>query len=696
MKINPNDYRLNPYIFGKPIYKKEQLYGRGNIIDAIKYNFTNNIKITLLHVQRRIGKTSLITCLPQFFTEEQNGFKFVTFSFQGYKDQSFAEILNYLADDIAANIDGLPKKVRELADSSYNFFHSFLPKIINEYLSGKKLVLLLDEFDVLEEDATISTRGKKLFDELENAVKQEEKLFAILVFGRPLTDMTYLEAFLKKEDKEAIAVGLLDEESTKNLIVEPAKEKNLEYEPDAINAISQLSAGHPSLTQLLCFYIFRNCGEKGATKVVHTDVELILDKAMEGGEAVLQGFLEPLSKDEKLFFRAVAESQERFGEEQLHTIIRSWQSVGKRLVEEYSFLEEKEDRTGYKIKVELVRLWLVKKYPLSDEERLQMEKIPKQDENLPEINDNHKTPPLEKIPKQDENLPETNNNHKIPVPEQNDNPQGPNQIAKFLSLFVVSVIIIILIIYSFSRIRNSGNSRASRSECSRLLEEIDVALGDAKERSRVIEKVRSEWSRKEESLDLQCPYTNTNGLDPKYNSLLYQYGWDKIGISEYEEATVAWCEITKKYNKFSEVENKLLGWMSPNANLSMENKEKVIKKLIEQNQSGNDCPAYSFSSERNKNRLYEQQEKLSKQKNQQRNESFYQQAQKRIKIFDFEIAVELYCQISEDYEKFPDIQKQLQGWSSKDSNLYDDEREKVREKLTQLKNNCPVSPLLGN
>lgn len=147
--------------------------------------------------------------------------------------------------------------------------------------------------------------------------------------------MTYLQSFLEKQTP--IEVGLLDKESTQNLIVKPAKGK-LEYESDAINAIWQLSAGHPSLTQLLCFYIFRNCKEKGIKKVVHTDVELILDEVIEGGEAVLKGFLEPLDENEKLFFRAVAAAQNEVGENRLETNVNNWQSVGKRLVE-YGFLE---------------------------------------------------------------------------------------------------------------------------------------------------------------------------------------------------------------------------------------------------------------------------------------------------------------------------------------------------------------------
>lgn len=255
-------------------------------------------------------------------------------------------------------------------------------------------------------------------------------------------------------------------------------------------------------------------------------------------------------------------------------------------------------------------------------------------------------------------------------------------------MFVVSLTIVTFGIYSFDLIRNSINSRASRSECSKLLDEINVALGNAKERSRVIEKVRIEWSRKEESLDLQCPYNYE--LDRKYNELLYRYGWNKLNIEEYEKLIEAWCEITEEYNNFSEVKKILSEWISPDTKLFMANQDKVIEALIEQNSSGNDCLAYSFKSERNKNRLYEQKQKLSEKKN---NEYYYQEAQEHINSFEFEKAVEVYCQISEDYENFPDIQKQLQGWLSNNSELLDDEREKVREKLTELKNNCPVSPL---
>jgi hypothetical protein len=537
---------------------------------------------------------------------------------------------------------GVPKQVREIADSSYNFFNIFLPKIIDEYLSAKKLVLLLDEFDVLQEDErTDNANGRTLFDGFEKAVNEQEKLFAILVFGRPLKDIKYLETFLEnleKEGQKAIEVGLLNKDSTKDLIVQPAIGK-LEYKDDAQEAIWELSAGHPSLTQLLCFCIFNSFRGKETGKITgeHVYDYSVLDEAMKKGQAVLLGFLETLNENEKSCFYEVA----RIGK-----IDKDLTPEGKRLVE-LGFLEEED--TGYKIKVKLVQRWLLK----------------------------YST----------QNLTEINNKDKMPMQQE------PNPIAKATSLGVLLLILFSLLGYSFVRIRNSLEPKRSRLECSRLLQNINSALRQPKERSRVIEETRNEWSRKEESLDAQCPYTETEKLDAKYDKLLHLYGSNLIDISEYEEAIIPLCEITEGYEKSREIKEIFVKWISTDG---VWDRKKIIEKLIEQNESENDCLIYSFKNPRNKDQLYEQQKQLYEQQKQlyeQRNKVYYQEAQKYIKKYEFEKAVESYCKISKEYDGFDDIVEQLKRWLSDDPDLYPNERQKVEDKLQELNNQCPVSPL---
>ena len=654
--MNINDYQVrNPYLFGKPIYKIENLFGRYEIFQIIKDNIIkDNIKITLLHVQRRIGKTSLITCLPQYFTEEENGVKFVTFSFQGYKDKSIPEILNYLADEIASTIDGLPKQELKEAGSSYSFFKLLLKRIIDQYLPGKKLVLLLDEFDVLEEDKiTTNGNGKELFDGLEKAVKEQEKLFAILVFGRPLKDMDYLEAFLQKEGQQPIEVGLLDEDSTKKLIVYPAK-GILEYKESAIDRIWKLSAGHPYLTQLLCSNIFNYCKEK---KIVQNgDVDSILSKAMEEGEAVLQGFLDTLDDNEKLFFRAVAEAQEiRTDPLNILNIVKltieteNLRLAEKRLVE-LGFLETK--GKGSKIKVELVRLWLLKNYALLTEDKRKRRK-------------NDMTQPK---------------------------PDRPNAIAQLIAFFVMGVIGISFALYLNNEIRKSGNSGRTERECSKLSEEITNALEDKRntaKQSQVIKKVRTEWSREKEGLlDKQCPYPSEldakYNLDTKYNELLQYYGQSQVyNTGKFDEGIEALCEITSEYKDLPNIKKIFERWVLKDKRLPDNNTtQRVLNKIIEQNQTRNDCPAYSFKNDRNKNELYDQ------------------KAQVHASDYEYDQAVESYCQITNNYYNFETVVKQLEKWlSSEFDQPYSrpEDVEKVKEKLKELKNQCPaLSPSLDN
>ena len=652
MNINDNPLK-NPYFYGnnKPVGEKEKLFGRKQPVDNIKENIQNDIKITLLHVQRRIGKTSLITCLPQYFTDD---IKFVNFSFQGYKENSIPEILNYLADDIAATIDEVPQKERKLADGTDNFFKLFLPKIIDTHLSGQKLVLLLDEFDVLEEE---DNKGKQLFNELKKAIKQQKKLFAILVFGRPLKDLNYLEAFLQQEGQKAIEVGLLDYESTKQLIVEPAK-GILKYEESGekstIDRIWKLSAGHPSLTQLLCSKVFVHCRDKKNNVVQRDDVDSILSKAMEEGEAVLQGFLEPLDKNQKLFFRAVAEAQ-GIGivslEEINNKIIKPTEKIsisdlsqaGKRLVE-LGFLEKKDK--GYKIKVELVRLWLLKNHPLlSEEDRKRIK--------------NNMTQPK---------------------------PNRPNAIAQLIAFLVMAAILLSFGWYLYDGISKSGNSGRTDRECSKLEKEISNALEDknnATNRSQVIKKVRTKWSREKKGLlDEQCPYPSAldpkYNLDAKYNELLQYYGQSEVDTGNFDEGIEAFCEITSEYKNLSDVKKIFERWVLIDERLSNNNtKKRVLNKIIEQNQTRNDCPAYSFKNDRNKNELYDQ------------------KAQVHANDYEYDQAVESYCKITNNYYDFETVVKQLEKWLSSEfeqPSWREDDVEKVEEKLKELKNQCPAFP----
>ena len=374
----------NPYIVGPPIRKPESFFGRESLFKFIEDNLNQDgTKVILLHGQRRIGKSSVLCQIPNFVAGDE--FFFVIFDLQNKAQLSLSEVLNKLARKI---IDTLPlppdsiqcPSITELETDPDIFSRQLLPQVF-QVLASKQLVLLLDEFDVLNNHNPDSA-AKHLFPYLQDLIEQHKQLLLIPVIGRQPGDLENLLSLFKDAPNQRI--GLLDEPSAKQLITKPA-EGVLEYTSEAIQGILELSAGHPYFTQALCSVLFRQARDTKNSKVTYPDIEKIVEKAIEIAEGGLAWFRDGLPIPERVLFSAVAEAQEiisqanQFVEEPLKLlkesgIVQTEQLVraSDRLVE-WGFLnsvkgsELPQEQRKYKVTVELVRRWLVKRYPLQRE-----------------------------------------------------------------------------------------------------------------------------------------------------------------------------------------------------------------------------------------------------------------------------------------------------------------------------------------
>lgn len=402
--ITTSNLHRNPYIIGRPIGYRESLFGRESIFKLVQENLQQSQQLLLLYGQRRIGKSSIILSIPQQLAElvEVNEFVFVTFNLSFYSQQPWSSILAALAQAIVDNLDLetsiSPPTTTELELEINIFERQFLPQVYQQ-LENKNLVLLLDEFDALisqDLESSAIELTKKIFRRLSDITKRNNKLFIVISIGEHLAStLNILKIF---EDVPKIEIGLLDKDSTKELITKPAQGV-LEYEEEAIKAIFNLSAGHPYCTQIICFAIFSRAREQNSFKITSADVERIVDTAIEIGEAGLSWFWAVFSIPEQVVFSAIAQAQET-GKNylkllEIQKIDAKNQLINqarKQLVDN-GFL----DATGEKIKVELVRRWIIKRYPLQDQigqfREFEEKKIPNQKEiiQLPEIVENNHT-----------------------------------------------------------------------------------------------------------------------------------------------------------------------------------------------------------------------------------------------------------------------------------------------------------------
>jgi branched-chain amino acid transport system substrate-binding protein len=365
--INSLRSQRNPYIIGRPI-DQQLFFGRENLFSFIQDSIQHNQNIICLYGQRRIGKSSVIRNIPHGLNSS-NECVFVAFNLQSYSQESLSTILAVLAQEIVSNLllDNKNIKLPEITELELDlgiFSHEFLPQVY-QLLENKNLVLLLDEFDALM-NSHDSELLEQVYNYLSALINVSKKLFLIsLIEQRSVNNHRISKLFKDVPKKE---IGLLDEDSTRKLIVNPAK-NSLEYEEDAIKTIFELSLGHPYFTQAICFTIFGRAREENKWTVSSKDVKFIINKAIELSEAGLTWFWEGFPILERVVFAAIAEAQEN-SENYIELIRKYRPEIENKLIIETTkilrvndFLDQVKDR----VKIEFVRLWIIQRHPLRDE-----------------------------------------------------------------------------------------------------------------------------------------------------------------------------------------------------------------------------------------------------------------------------------------------------------------------------------------
>jgi len=388
-------WKENPYIIGRPIYEPGAFFGREELLQFITDNLSSHARAILIHGQRRIGKSSVLRQIPNFVRLPE--FVFVGFDLQDQSRLPLSRVLYNLAEEIGNRL-ALPQNrapllpLSKLEQNPNSFDREYLRQLYHA-TGGKKLVLLLDEFDVLG-NYNGEAAVEHFFPYLQHILSQQENLFIIAVIGRRLDEIPRLLSMFKGAPHREI--GLLDEPSAKRLITKPT-EGVLEYGSDAIQAILKLSAGHPYFTQLLCHALYAHARDKQQTTITRTEVDAIVDKAIENGEGGLAWFRDGLPIAERVIFSAMAEmlamalqaktlpSQtdtefwrrkltdknlwnrlEEFGVVQTELLRRAEEQLLA-----WGFLAEMSSpdlvlrkNYSYKVTIELVRRWLLKRHPL--------------------------------------------------------------------------------------------------------------------------------------------------------------------------------------------------------------------------------------------------------------------------------------------------------------------------------------------
>lgn len=307
----------NPYIAGAPLRGQSGFFGRQDVLEWVERELRNpNTNALVLFGQRRIGKTTLLLQLQRTLPDE--AFLPVYFDLQDQARRTLGMVLADLADTIAEHA-AMPLPDAKNFDDNGRYFQTTFLADLYRTLDSRRAVLLLDEFDVLDQTAERelpdSAATKALFPFLRRLMLEEPKLAFVFVVGRRAEDLTldFSATFKASLTRE---VWALDRESAVNLIRQAEESGTLNFSDEAIERILELSSGHPYLIQLLCQRIWEQAHEKDSRKVPGVDlpfVEAAVPNSLEAGYQAFAWLWDGLSPAEKIYTAAFAEATDEGG-----------------------------------------------------------------------------------------------------------------------------------------------------------------------------------------------------------------------------------------------------------------------------------------------------------------------------------------------------------------------------------------------
>ena len=282
----------NPYSTGTPTYTSELFYGREIDMAFLEDNLTRDVKsVIVLYGQRRSGKTSLLVQLMNSTVLGEHIPVLLDMQAVSYH----ATIKNFLrrvahAIEQAMRRKGIPITAPKPADFEIDpiyAFEVFLDEI-EVRLVERKLILLIDEFEVLEEQVTKGQLQPEIFEYLRDIVQHRQNINFLFSGTHKITEYTkwYRSVFFN------IAVhyrlSRLTPRGAEDLIQKPVAEY-LEYEPLTIEKICRLTADQPYLIHLMCRAIvdYRNARNKNYVTI--NDVNVVQGEVMETGATISTG-----------------------------------------------------------------------------------------------------------------------------------------------------------------------------------------------------------------------------------------------------------------------------------------------------------------------------------------------------------------------------------------------------------------------
>jgi ATPase domain predominantly from Archaea len=306
----------NLYSTGTPMYDKRMFYGREAEMAFLQDHLMRDTQtVIVLYGQGRAGKTTLLLQvinafdhtrhIPVLIDMQQMSYHMTTSSFL-YKVALFITQTMQKKHIAILQPDAADFKLEPTAA-----FGAFLDTV-EGLLAGQKLILMVDEYEVLEEQFVKGKLNVEIFICLRNILQHRMHINFLFSGIHKITEFTKWYGTVFFNGTRHYRLSRLDPRAAEDLIQKPVG-GFLEYELVTVKKIRRLTADQPYLIHLLCRTIVDYCNDKHKTYVKTNDVNVVLCEVMETIHFHFDWLWRQISPQERVVLSVLAEGSKGKG-----------------------------------------------------------------------------------------------------------------------------------------------------------------------------------------------------------------------------------------------------------------------------------------------------------------------------------------------------------------------------------------------
>lgn len=379
------NYIPNPYSTGTPTHDRKMFYGREADMAFLQDNLTRNVKtVIVLYGQRRSGKTTLLLQLMNTSAFGENIPVLIDMQRMSYN----INIQKFLFKTAQAIFQAMKKSQLQVCEPVQGAFEvdptgafdDFLENV-EEQLNERKLILMVDEFEVLEEQVTKGKLDPEIFEYLRDILQHRPNINFLFSGTHKITEYTKWYRSVFFNIARHYRLSSISPAGAEALIQEPVA-GYLEYEPLTVEKIRQLTADQPYLIHLMCRAIVDYCNDMRKTYVTINDVNIVLREVMQTIHFHFDWLWDQISPEERVVLSALAEGSKEEGRWlTLDEIVELYQHnhiyfkrehllSSLRTLIDADIIEDKSkdyatlDSSKFRIPVSLIQRWLLRDRPL--------------------------------------------------------------------------------------------------------------------------------------------------------------------------------------------------------------------------------------------------------------------------------------------------------------------------------------------